>query len=181
MKVYLASSWRNSNYESVREYLILMGYEVYDFKNPEFHFHWFDISKDWECWDAQDSIEALKEPMAQEAFKKDFGAILQCDAFVLLNPSGKSAHLEAGYAKGVGKPVFIFKHDGDPELMYLMADGIFSDLKDLVRKMNKLVMKSTDTDFKNKTKATINKTKPNKGHRIKPVTTFNLVKFLGGL
>lgn len=137
MKVYLASSWRNPAYEAVRGNLQAKGFEVYDFKNPDNQFYWFDISKDWECWDSADSISSLSEPVAKKAFYHDFKALKECDALVLLNPCGKSAHLEAGYAIGAGKPVYIWKDNGDPELMYLMATGIFSDFKVLVSELQR--------------------------------------------
>ena len=44
------------------------------------------------------------------------------DAFVLLMPCGRSAHLEAGWAIGAGKPTAILLSAGEPELMYKMAD-----------------------------------------------------------
>ena len=47
------------------------------------------------------------------------------DTCVLLLPSGRSAHLEAGYMKGRGKRLIIHipEYDG-PDLMYLLADNI---------------------------------------------------------
>jgi hypothetical protein len=52
------------------------------------------------------------------------------DAFVLLLPSGRSAHLEAGWAIGAGKPTCIVLHEEkfEPELMYLLAADIALDV-----------------------------------------------------
>jgi nucleoside 2-deoxyribosyltransferase len=51
----------------------------------------------------------------------------RADAFILVLPCGRSAHLEAGWAIGQGKPTAILldpdhEHQVTPELMYKMAD-----------------------------------------------------------
>ena len=47
------------------------------------------------------------------------------DAFVLLLPCNRSAHLEAGWAIGRGKPTVIYTPEpSEPELMYLLADAV---------------------------------------------------------
>jgi nucleoside 2-deoxyribosyltransferase len=48
-------------------------------------------------------------------------ALEDCDACVLVMPCGRSAHLEAGFAIGAGKPTAILISEGEPELMYKMA------------------------------------------------------------
>jgi hypothetical protein len=47
----------------------------------------------------------------------------------LHSPCGRSAHLEAGWAIGQGKPTAILLHEDkfEPELMYRMADLIACD------------------------------------------------------
>jgi hypothetical protein len=52
---------------------------------------------------------------------------------VLILPSGKSSHLEAGYAKGCGKKLYIIGGfvKGEFETMYGFADGMFTDIMEL--------------------------------------------------
>jgi hypothetical protein len=60
---------------------------------------------------------------------------------VLQLPCGRSAHLEAGWFAGRGKPVIILLHDGgddwldpglvQPELMYKMATAIVAQPVDV--------------------------------------------------
>jgi nucleoside 2-deoxyribosyltransferase len=54
------------------------------------------------------------------------------DAGVLLLPCGRSAHLEAGYFVGSGKPLFVLLADGEPELMYRMATRLCVNLFELI-------------------------------------------------
>jgi nucleoside 2-deoxyribosyltransferase len=124
-KIYVASSWRNDYQPDVVNVLVGEGFEVYDFKNPapgDNGFHWSAIDPKWKEWDAQKFVESLQHPIAQDGFGKDMAALMDCDLCVLVMPCGRSAHLEAGYAVGAGKPTIILLQDGEPELMYLMAD-----------------------------------------------------------
>lgn len=43
------------------------------------------------------------------------------DVCVLVMPCGRSAHLEAGWFVGAGKPTLILLENGEPELMYRMV------------------------------------------------------------
>ncbi len=58
------------------------------------------------------------------------------DACVLVLPCGRSAHLEAGYFAGAGKPLLILLADGEPELMYKMASEIYTELGELIADLN---------------------------------------------
>jgi hypothetical protein len=125
MKIYVASSWRNLMQQGVVHTLRADGHEVYDFKNPEQGdngFRWSDVEPDWKNASAERFRDMLAHPIAVKGFDKDMDALKACDACVLVNPCGRSAHLEAGYAVGAGKPLYILLQEGDePELMYRMA------------------------------------------------------------
>jgi hypothetical protein len=137
-KIYLASSWRNTQQEEVLMALRGEGYEVYDFKNPAWGqsgFSWAQIDRQWMGWDPVKFAELVTtDPIAADGFSFDKAALDWCDTCVLLLPSGRSAHLEAGYAAGQGKQVVVMLHrDGfEPELMYLLADAIVCKLPDLL-------------------------------------------------
>lgn len=124
MKIYVASSWRNIQQPVVVQALRDAGHEVYDFKQPvpgDNGFHWTEIDGGWKQWTPERFKAALDHPIAQDGYEKDMGALKSCDVCVLVMPCGRSAHLEAGYAIGAGKPTFILLADGEPELMYKMA------------------------------------------------------------
>lgn len=136
-RIYLASSWRNERQPVVVQALRHCGHEVYDFRNPEpgnTGFQWSEIDPDWEQWTNQQYIEALLSPIAQEGFNHDFGAMQWADTGVLLLPSGRSAHIEAGYFVGARKPLHILlaPEAMEPELMYLMASSVSRTIAELV-------------------------------------------------
>lgn len=136
MKIYVASSWRNPYQPDVVKNLKSKGHEVYDFRNPEpgnTGFHWSQIDEDWEYWTPNEFVEGLKHPLADEGFKFDKDALDWAEACVLVLPCGKSAHLEAGYMAGQGKPVFIrLNRPVEPELMYKLATGGISESLELM-------------------------------------------------
>jgi len=137
MKIYVASSWRCHHQPIVVGGLRDRGYDVYDFKNPGFEdhgFHWSEIDPNWKNWTTKQFIEGLKHPIAQRGFDSDMNALRGCDACVLVLECGRSAHLEAGWAQGAGKPLLIYIPGGtklEPELMYKMAHGVYGSLIDL--------------------------------------------------
>ena len=125
MKIYAASSWRNDLQPGVVKTLREHGHAVYDFRNPSegiSGFSWSEIDPAWQEWTQQEYVKALQHRRAREAFSLDLGAMQWADAFVLVMPCGRSAHLEAGWATGVGKPTAVLLSDSEPELMYKLAD-----------------------------------------------------------
>lgn len=152
MKLYVASSWRNEDRQQAAVSLLRgMGHEVYDFIHPpggdHLGFSWGDVDPAWRSWTIPDYRAALEHPIAVAGFESDFGAMQWADAGVLLLPCGRSAHLEAGWFVGAGKPLWVVlwapefpPPDGqsNPELMYRMAidggpggGGIVGSLGDL--------------------------------------------------
>ncbi|HUS37339.1 MAG TPA: hypothetical protein VM680_18475 [Verrucomicrobiae bacterium] len=125
MKLYLASSWRNPQQPAVLETLRANGYQVYDFRNPapgNTGFKWSAIDPEWKGWNPAEFRASLFHSVAQDGFDLDFSAMQNADAGVLLLPSGRSAHIEAGYFVGANKPLIILLTEPqEPELMYLMG------------------------------------------------------------
>lgn len=141
LKIYLASSWQNKEYEQVLNTLRLEGYETYDFKHPEnkelSSFDWEKLDKEYNRWTCSDFKKALNHPEAIKAFQKDFQAMQEADFCVLLLPCGRSAHSEAGWMKGKGKKVFILdlSENPKPELMYRMYDDYLTETMELIERI----------------------------------------------
>lgn len=139
MKLYVASSWRNPRLDGVFAGLRAAGFECYDFRATNRSFNWAQIDPSWDranpVLSAADNQRALRAPVALEAFANDHGGLDWADAGVLVMPCGRSAHLEAGYLLGQGKPVFILLADDErPDLMHLLAgpERIHTDLAGIV-------------------------------------------------
>ena len=150
MRLYVASSWRNTVYPDVLKALVAAGHECYDFRNPkpgDNGFHWSSINPDWYAGDGQRRMtlkqyrdEALTSSQAKDGFGSDFSAMQWAEGCVLVLPCGRSAHLEAGWFAGQKKPLVIVLHETsfEPELMYLMADAICLDVAEAVDALKKI-------------------------------------------
>lgn len=135
MKVYVASSWRNKQQPYVVQRLRSAGYETYDFRKPKKEdsvFHWTEIDPDWQSWTPQKFHASLNHPLAINGFKIDFEALQESDVVVLVNPCGRSSHLELGWAAGAGKITIVLLADGEPELSYKLADHIALSIDEVI-------------------------------------------------
>jgi hypothetical protein len=142
-RIYVASSWRNAEQPDIVAALREAGHAVYDFRNPTIGydnpdglahgFRWSEIDPQWQDWSAAAYREALSHPLSGQGFASDWGAMQWADTGVLVLPSGRSAHIEAGYFVGAGKPLHILLTTRqEPELMYRMASGICLSLAELL-------------------------------------------------
>lgn len=152
MKIYVASSWRCALQPEIVTLLRAARFEVYDFRNPEsgdHGFHWSNINPKWKAGteiavgkssmslkDYRD--EALTSDLANHGFGLDFAAMKWADACVLVLPCGRSAHLEAGWFVGNGRPLHILLSEDrfEPELMYKMATSISIDTLELLEALD---------------------------------------------
>jgi hypothetical protein len=138
MRVYVASSWRNELQQTVVAALVAAGHDVYDFRNPapgDTGFGWRQCATPEELRDPRSFRDVvLKHPIARSAFQKDMNALACAAATVLVLPCGRSAHLELGWAAGVGQKTIVLLDDpmSEPELMYLMNTAICVSLEEVI-------------------------------------------------
>jgi len=125
-RIYLASSWRNPNQPGLVQVLRRTGHKVYDFRNPQpgnEGFSWREIDPCWQNWTPAEYVRGLQHPTAQQGLALDFNAMKWADTVVMLQPCGRSAALELGWAIGAGKATAVLLSDGaEPELMLGLAD-----------------------------------------------------------
>ena len=136
--IYLIGSLRNPELPGVANYLRGYGFDVFD--------DWFaggPIADDsWQDYEKQKGTPydvALRSHAAEHVFYFDKHHLDRSDIGVLLMPAGKSGHLELGYMKGMGKPVYVL-FDKEPErwdVMYRFADGVFFDKTELAQELQR--------------------------------------------
>lgn len=139
-KLYVASSWRNEEYDSLLVSLWIAGHEVYDWRDPAHAFSWSDVDENWRDWTPRQYRRALQSPLATKGYTNDLNGMNWCDTGVLLLPCGKSAHLEAGFLAATGRTVHVLLPSSglwagghsDIELMYRLLGPIHLNLSELL-------------------------------------------------
>ncbi len=134
-RVYVASSWRNEQQQDVVRALRAAGHDVYDFKNPpkRVGFGWRDVTTVPHPWSAVFTRTVLGMPNCDVAFASDAGGVAWADAVVMVQPCGRSAAMELGWACGAGKRTCVLLADGqEPELMFKWADRLAVSLDEVL-------------------------------------------------
>jgi len=142
-KIYIATSWKNE--EQVRlmaRVLRECGHEVFAFCEKErpgglesFVFGKGDFEEAFSGGEIPPWDLFCDYDMPTRAYECDKAGLDWCDTVVLLLPSGRSSHLEAGYAVGRGKDLVIYGDlpDGEYDVMYSFAQARIAQLPPLFR------------------------------------------------
>jgi len=144
LKIYIASSWKNAG--TVRELANLLrenGHMVFDFTDSHTRESGLDkFCFNIESWSGEpletiDWLDFLLYSATEKAFKSDKAGIDWADVLILIVPSGRSSHLEAGYIVGCGKLLYIWGDlpKGEFDTMYKFATGCYrsKELPDLLK------------------------------------------------
>ena len=139
-RIYAASSWRNQYQPDIVQFMQINGHEVYDFRNPpgQAGFAWRDIEEGWQEWTKEKYRDLLfHHPKAAHGFVADFRGMMWADTCVLILPSGRSAHLEAGWFVGAQRRLIVYMpQKEEPDLMYLMAQHLVFTKDELAKALD---------------------------------------------
>lgn len=136
MKIYVASSWRNSLQPTVVALLRDLGHDVYDFRNPPSGtgFSWRQVNPEFvpdSLVSASTQKALVGSDIARNGYASDMKALTEADACVYVLPCGRSASWELGFAMGMGKPSAVYwTGEQEPELMF-SETTILSDPNEL--------------------------------------------------
>jgi len=134
MKIYAASSWRNEYQPQVVRELREANFEVYDFREKR-----GPVWREGRGWGASDFRSGLLTEEATQKFWLDMDALESSDAGILVLPSGRSAHLEAGWLIGARKPLVIYippEVTIEQELMYRTATAVCGTISEVIKILN---------------------------------------------
>jgi nucleoside 2-deoxyribosyltransferase len=130
---FVSGRWRNrDNVLSLVNEIREKGHSVYSFlesahsienakKHPEEHMEHFE-KLDWR-----------NDPYVKNIFASDMDGLKKCDTFVLLLPAGKSCHIEAGVAHGLGKKCVLIGEQKEAESLYLIFDENYLTIEEFLK------------------------------------------------
>lgn len=137
---FIASRWRNK--EQVLELtkkLRNKGRSVYCFVEGDgTEYKLKDTEEKLEPEEFMKKFESIpnwrNEKVVKEIFDVDMSALRDSEALILLLPAGKSAHIEAGVAYGLGKHLILIGEQKETESLYLIFDEIYNSIDDFISK-----------------------------------------------
>lgn len=129
---FVSGRWRNrDNVLELTRRIREKGYSAYCFleashalhrikNNPEEDMQNFE-KRDWR-----------NDPYVKEVFKNDMDGEKKSDVFVMLLPAGKSCHIEAGVAYGMGKKCVLIGEQKEAESLYLIFSEIYYSVNEFL-------------------------------------------------
>lgn len=132
---FVSGRWRNRNRvldlaRKIRE----KGYRVYCFletahnseavkNNPEEEMKKFE------------QLNWRKDSRIREVFEEDMAGEKASKIFVMLMPAGKSCHIEAGAAYGLGKKCILIGEQKEAESLYLIFDEVYNSVESFLERI----------------------------------------------
>ncbi len=129
---FISGRWRNRDKvldltNKVRE----KGYAVYCFLEASHSTH--RVQEDPESsMQAFEKLDWRNDPYIKDVFHNDMTGEKNSDTFVMLLPAGKSCHVEAGVAYGLGKKCILIGEQKEAESLYLIFDEIYPTIDDFL-------------------------------------------------
>lgn len=131
MKIYLASSFRHVNEVRVlADKIRFYNHDVYCFcDEKETAFRLSTKIRENDRYQQFTPKSALKNGDVFLLGLENWNKLVDADIVIVALPCGRSAHLEAGWAKGREKKVYVYGPMvvGEFDAMYVMVDGVFGD------------------------------------------------------
>lgn len=75
------------------------------------------------------------DPRVREIFDVDMKALKDSENVILLLPAGKSAHIEAGVAFGLGKNCIVIGEQKETESLYLIFNEFYNSIDDFIKSL----------------------------------------------
>lgn len=133
---FIASRWRNKEAvldlaKKMREkgkivYTFIEGDgEKYELKDKEGEMHPEEFMKLF-------GKRPQTDPAIREVFQVDMDALQQSEKLILLLPAGKSAHIEAGAAYGMGKECILIGEQKETESLYCIFSMLYKTTDDFL-------------------------------------------------
>jgi len=93
-------------------------------ENPEEFMKKFEATKNWK-----------KDKYVNGIFKDDLDALKKAKSLIMLLPSGKSSHIEAGIAYGLNKKCILIGEQTETESLYLIFSEFYPDLDSFLKNL----------------------------------------------
>jgi len=130
---FVSGKWRNrDNVLKLTNEIRKKGYTVYCFLEAEYSIHRIANDPENEMKNFE-NLDWRNDPYVKNIFQKDMEGQRYSSTFVMLLPAGKSCHIEAGVAYGMGKKCILIGEQKEAESLYLIFDAVYPSEKDFLQ------------------------------------------------
>ena len=137
-QIYVASRWRNKDHVTeLVEKIRAKNKSVYSFfEGDGTDYTLKDTEGQHTPYEFMENFESIPnwqtDPWVKEIFDVDMNALKNSECLILLLPAGKSAHIEAGAAYGMGKRLIVIGEQEATESLYLIFSEFYDTVDDFV-------------------------------------------------
>jgi hypothetical protein len=135
---FIASRWRNKDTVlELTQKMRMKGKSVYCFiEGDGSTYELKDAEQKYTPEDFMKKFESIpdwkNDPAVKEIFAVDMKALKNSEALILLLPAGKSAHMEAGIAYGMGKKCIVIGEQKETESLYFIFSEFYESIDDFI-------------------------------------------------
>lgn len=138
---YIASRWRNKDtVMELTEKLRTKDKTVFCFMDPDTtDYALYKKEREHSPEEWMQHVEALPDWQnnkdLKEILKIDHDALRESENLILLLPAGKSAHLDAGMAHGLGKKCILIGEQKEAEIAYMIFSEFYDSIDEFVKSL----------------------------------------------
>ena len=129
---FVSGRWRNrDNVLNLTRRIREKGYRVYCFLEAEHSVDRVNNDPD-EDMKAFEKRDWRKDEYVRQVFENDMAGERESERFVMLKPVGKSCHIEAGVAYGLGKECILIGEQVEAESLYLIFERAYLSVEEFL-------------------------------------------------
>ncbi|MBU2577945.1 hypothetical protein KKA69_03890 [Patescibacteria group bacterium] len=132
-KFFVSGRWRNrDNVLDLTQKIREKDYKVYCFleTSNSVKGNNDDPEQDMQLFE---KLDWRNDPYVKEVFQNDMNGEKSSDAFIMLLPAGKSCHIEAGVAYGLGKKCILIGEQKEAESLYLIFKESYNSVEEFLK------------------------------------------------
>jgi hypothetical protein len=130
---FVSGKWRNKdNVLNLTKNIREKGYSVYCFLESEHSTHRINNDPNVDMQEFE-KLDWRTDTYIKKIFENDMEGERNSSTFVMLLPAGKSCHIEAGVAYGLGKKCILIGEQKEAESLYLIFDEVYPSEKEFLQ------------------------------------------------
>ncbi|MEX2028541.1 MAG: hypothetical protein WD988_03545 [Candidatus Curtissbacteria bacterium] len=130
---FVSGKWRNrDNVLDLAKKIRKKGYTVYCFLEAVHSIHRVQDDPEQSMKEFE-KLDWRNDTYVKEVFQNDMEGERASDVLVMLLPAGKSCHIEAGIAYGMGKRCILIGEQKEAESLYLIFDESYNSFEEFLK------------------------------------------------